>query len=247
MNSELDLSELNKLMEDWKEIVDNKPELVNAFMYGDSPGNRDRATSYKIGPSQVKKLLDVEDLINIRIIMGYNKDGLDKAKQTRFTPIIGGIGSTGAEKYFKMDFDPDGFKYGIVPKALMAEDDIILLDQAKCYVQNWSDLDSNSMDGIFKAQIRGKIEKLKYHTFHDKDTMSIKTFFEEGEEDISIFLHLGLETCLPIKERPFPFRTVLEINRGSENHTFYQLSSPCPHHCDRIILRKIINASQVKK
>ncbi len=224
-------ADLNRLVENWKEVVD-KPEVARAFVYKNSQGDTLPAKSYTIDSSQVVQLLGTEKLINIRIIMGCNKKDLTVIRETPiFTPIIGGIGSGGEEQYFAMSFD---FNSNII-----GFDDPIPVGKAKDYVSDWSEyLKLNKMDGVFKIPKGEKFQTLEHYTFHDVDTRLIKDFSNQGE-GVSLFFHLGLEPS-PTKKYPFKFRTVLKVSKevgGSKQNKFYQLSSPCPPNCDRIICR----------
>jgi len=237
------ISELEVLIENWKAVVDD-PNLANAFLYKnpDSKNPPLRAISYTIKSSQVKKLLKMKYLTNIRITMGCSTKTLTTdidGTTPIFTPIISGIGRDGAERHYEMRFYPGDDKInGIAP---------ITLEVAANYVENWlQHLNLKNMAGAFKVQKKGAFEKLEYYTFDDEDIKLIKDLCK-GRRDVSIFLHLGLEP-FPTEKSPFKFRTVLEVSKGTlgkkdEERTFYQLSSPCPHHCGGIIRRNVIDAS----
>jgi len=226
-------SDLNRLVENWKEVVD-KPEVASAFMYRVELGQDPiEAITYKIDWAKSKEIVRIENLINIRITMGCNTDALTPiGVNPIFAPIISGIGSAGEKKHFEMNFDSDSSEgiRGRIPPGVAAT-----------YVEDWSEnLNSsnvNKMDGVF---IIPNGEILKYYTFDDEDTISIKDFSKE-RKDYSLFLHLGLEPS-PTDDNPFKFRTVLEVRTedpipDNEKSIFYQLSSPCPPNCGRIIIR----------
>ena len=223
-------SELKKLIENWETVV-KKKEIANAFMYKDSDGVKLLAKKYKIDWTTMKEIVRIENLVNIRITMGCKVNDLTAAigNTPTFAPIISGIGTTGEKKHFEMSFYPN--KNGI---------EITPAEKTK-YVKNWSEklysTDNNKMDRVF---ITKNCETLKYYTFDDDDTIAIKNFCEE-RKDFFLFLHLGLEPSPP-NENPFKFRTVLEIGTKdeiseAERYKFYQLSSPCPPNCGRIIIR----------